>query len=1290
LLVLGCGSDEKTQPSPSQPKDSGVDASVDGSSTDSGSRSDSGPPEGGAPDPDATVIPPSDTCLRVRSTELRARKTILSQKPGGSQNQDQTITITKAALYGDFVKSCGLAACHGGGDKPNEQSPTPFKFTEGSFGDRDTLGSEALERILNSDPIKVMPPGSGDGSKRREDDPIRVLGEQLKLWQEAGFPDQFDIVIRQPPDEGNLDTDPYLMGTALGESLTNIGSCLPTAKIEHKLDEMETIDDMFASVQTFDDLPDTLNETDLVSLDSEVLARRGVYSYAPTYMLFSDNAEKMRYVRVPVGTSITYNPQTKEFDVPENTRFYKTFLKKVIDKNGEVGYRKMETRLIVSRHNEELPDGTFRPKALKVVYAWDQDERMARKVTDPLRSGQPWSDRLCPYVTDESKPRDPQKNPIIERVATSCTYMTADEMQDPNSGTIRHYAIPSTERCDQCHMGSHSRSYILGFTPYHADRRAPGEGGIFEDPADGEEDQLKRLIEYGVVTGIEPGEAKLEESQGDRKPRNNYELTAQGYMMGNCSFCHNPNGFPTQQNPVLGPFDLFPSDVGGIFQFPLEKFSSRAKFGVAQQVRYPYITPAFGNHPNGSAITSAKVFSTGEPSPVVDLVPDVSITGAKIWKILDGAPDVKYSRFDLDTDGTPKGPEFTFLGPWRSLIWRNVYTPFTYSEDNAIFIHMPRNVPGYDCRAQKIMADWMLSIPSKDCRNLDPEQVPVVCEGKEAVAIPGQGYNLDQPFEEVLPSSPDYKLAARDGEKRVEAFNGSVTAQNCPTDDDIVDPKVVLSPKILGTERKEYMAPQDQLGVPPNGDRVVKDAQAWAGISDGVPDHPHWVPVDNTDNYSQGWTPRRSNWEAVIAERSVPVSNAVNAVIDQLQGFHLSDEQRDFSERLVPMGLWRQDCWTSTVASGSRTVVELQNTVLKRGANDLRDLELWVMEFDSKNVPLPPLAPVHSQSRGEAVFRAICQNCHGRSADSRSPLASTIGELTGGETRVANFVDGILGPKAAPGTFAEDAFRINHGATPADWQVRYMLFMGLGGTESVIPEIAISLVKTSPFYGIPVLAGNSTGANMLQAASGKCNDVLNALWDVDEQLRVHPKKGRSTFLAGTGEYELWEALCGYHNEPVVRVLNSSDQGEILFTTSTPILYRAQDDSGAWIYPTDHPVGNRLGKFQKGIQPDNYLPWCVRPTNEVSREKLLEIFEAQGVSDALAPICPEQIFATAFGGKELYRIGGGADAFDNSAFVTRVNNRGAMNAGTAAYYYLDGITKGTLTPSPAFDSCKDAP
>jgi mono/diheme cytochrome c family protein len=1256
--------------------------------------------------------PASGQCTKVTAEDLRGRKAVTTAGgvPGTGGNTT-TLTISRAGLWSEFEVRCGQPTCHGSRDGTVDPLfAGRYTISEETFHTRPNIGSGGQESILSSDEDKVMPPGSGDGTKRRANDPIRLLGERLAAWEKAGFPDSFQVQVNQPAPvltDPGISEDPYRLSSDLAVSLTNIGSCLPVAKLHRSTDETQALDRMFAAAQSIDDLPETLVETDLVSLDSELLARRAVYSYAPTYTLFSDNAAKMRYVRVPMGKKVRYNPVTKDFDIPPNTRFYKTFLRKVVDKDGEVGHRKMETRLIVSRPDEQLADGSWEVRALMVVYAWDKDERMAHKVTDPLRNLQPWADRLCPYVEDEREPRTQKENPIIPATQrTSCTYMTEEEVANPASGKVRHYAIPSQERCVQCHMGSSNRSFILGFTPWHVDRRAEGEGGIIEAPHPDELDQLERLIEYGVIEGLEPGQAKLEESQFSRKPRNDFELRAQGYMMGNCAFCHNPGGFPTIENPVLKEFDLFPTATGGVFQFPLEKFSPRAKVGPKQDLRFPYITPALGDfapadgYETGSG--DAKVLDVGilEKAPTNDwLVPFNERTNHSLQDV---------EEFDVISG------RFTFVGPWRSLIWRNVYTPFTYEEDNTIFIHMPRNVPGFDCKAQKIMAEWMLSIPSIP-KLTSPEVVDMMTG--EIISPRISAYRKDmpgfeQPFLEVRPGDLpyakaregedpfpkggrfyNYDRAAFDANQRILRYRNGLTGQHCPDDEDIVDALVVNS--------KEFAAPFDRGTM--NGPRVNQAAQGL--IPDRVPDHAHWVPLDTTDAPGR-WAPRRPDWKGVLVDRDpkFTVSPKVKKVIDELLALHLTPEREAFSTQPVPMGLWHPQCRDSEEAKASKNVAQAR--VEERTAGP-RGMYRWLFERRENgslrwSQPSELAERVHSQSRGEAVFRAICMNCHGKDIDSRSPLASTILELTGAQTRVANFVEGIYGPLGAPGQYAEGEFsQAGRGGTPADWQARYMVFMGMGGTESVIPSIALKLVSTSAFYGAAPAAGEGiSDANMLESARTLCRDVLRTNWNVfdtndnnAELALVLRTLGPQPFVRGTGHFELWASICGFQNTPTVQVFTNVVNDVKVpgvpfrafeFSAQIKQVFRAKDALGQWVYPPNHPVGTMAGKVERGIKPTNALPWCLKPPDEEKREIARAYFRRHGMTrDEDMPFCPRELFAQTFG-RNIHEIL--PKPFDQE-LQDAWTRTGAINAGVAAYYYMDGVTKGKLKPQVAFDECK---
>ena len=140
-------------------------------------------------------------------------------------------------------------------------------------------------------------------------------------------------------------------------------------------EEMEQKDALFATMATSNDLPDTLFETDLVSLESATLARRRVFSYAPTYTLFSDNAGKMRHVRVPLGETIRYDAENKRLshprqhallqDVPQEG--HRRRRQRRLAQDGDAPHRRPTT-------TKRSRTASFGTRALRAAYAWDKDE----------------------------------------------------------------------------------------------------------------------------------------------------------------------------------------------------------------------------------------------------------------------------------------------------------------------------------------------------------------------------------------------------------------------------------------------------------------------------------------------------------------------------------------------------------------------------------------------------------------------------------------------------------------------------------------------------------------------------------------------------------------------------------------------------------------------------------------------------------------------------------------------------------------------------------------------------
>ena len=236
-------------------------------------------------------------------------------------------------------------------------------------------------------------------------------------------------------------------------------------------------------------------------------------------------------MRVPQGKSIHFDKATQSFQIPPNTRFYKTFLKKIIDTDGHERFRKIETRIIVARPDIEHADGTTEVDALFGTYAWNDNETAAQLVTDPLLNSEPFRDRLITYITDE-----PKAQAIRDKKPRNLTYALED------AKVVRRYAIPGSERCIQCHMGSPSKSFVLGFLPMQIRRRPVGEGGVIEPSGPDELTQLERLIDYGIITGINsPSDSYRSKSRKEIGSRaTNIELKAQGYLLGNCAALPQP------------------------------------------------------------------------------------------------------------------------------------------------------------------------------------------------------------------------------------------------------------------------------------------------------------------------------------------------------------------------------------------------------------------------------------------------------------------------------------------------------------------------------------------------------------------------------------------------------------------------------------------------------------------------------------------------------------------------------------------------------------------------------
>lgn len=1191
-----------------------------------------------APSPDAAVGRPPDgattesppatgpveKCRPAMGQAGPARTQLMQEGAGPSAPEVSVNTMTVEQLYEGFDKLC--SACHG-----NPAAKMGNLLVRGLDDFKLSVGQDSLDRIKTTDRALAMPKDNKLLSERAAANPkdgVVVLALRLEAWLKANkastFPDPTSSPST-PTDNAPVFTNgqPYALSKSLGSSLTNMGSCIPAREVvSSDVEPMNKLDAKFASILKFQDLPTKLSETDLFTLDSQLLAQQGVISFAPGYTLWADDAHKMRYVRVPRGESIKFVIATQSFDIPDNTRFYKTFLKEVKDKSGNVGYRKMETRLIIARKSVEKP-GSDLPeiKAVYATYQWNADETEATLLAEPYKDGTDFADRIIEYVKDEA----------IDEALTAKMDRYADPFAE---GAKRHYALPGADRCVQCHLGQ--PSFVLGFLPLQIRRRPVGEGGVVEPAEPDELNQLERFIDYGLVTGITKAEIArkilpLEKSQGERNPRNEHELAAQGYMLGNCAHCHNPNGYTSRTAPLLKTvLNFLPSpDGGGIFQFPLDRVSPRIKRSLPQVdnpkldvksaekdtaqavvVEMPYITPS--RYDVGSGPLSPYDWRSTVPSYV-------DPTNTRVY--------------------TPPT-----LAPWRSLIFRNVHSGFTYSDNTTIFPHMPQSTAGHDCRAPKLLGEWMLSIPSIDYEF-----------EKDTVRL--ERDNRPQPYVEVPVGHPRYAEALKAAQQRVVDFANDPAVTECSNAADIIDANAASLDPVLW-----------------DASVLTPTSSEWPRR---IPERAHWVSLDNRVALSTTWEPRNQSWKQSLVDGMVPPpadptpENVAKQeeqalLLPILQRSRWDAELKRFALEEVPFGFWQKkpECKLEGVKKASSYAPDPRWTWLDR----VKDRE----------------QPVYSQAPGAAIFGMICINCHGASFEANGRQANVVVEITGGRVTVANFRDGLFGPRTSPGAGRQSVFTTPGVDSPDDWAARYLAWMALGGTLKPIPPAVLQVVGDTPVLGKTISRGAAASANMLEVAKVVCAAVLPTAAQAGYATKKYSRE--------IGDYDLWRRVCAFRNQVPVREI-SVDSDTILKVS----IERDAVHEEVRLYRRDSPAylpGTQFwdlydGTMKTGVGQGVVEPECLAPKVNGS----LGPAESQRAFDAayeaararntpgLRPVCP---------GSSLVQQPGAPLPEKTPLTVEEQNSwalQGAVNAGFAVFSYVDAVTRNQVPVQLAYDQCE---
>jgi uncharacterized repeat protein (TIGR03806 family) len=210
----------------------------------------------------------------------------------------------------------------------------------------------------------------------------------------------------------------------------------------------------------------------------------GLTPYALNTPLFSDYAEKQRYVFMPPGKHAAYT-QAGVLDLPVGAVLVKTFAYPADFRKPKEAVRFIETRLLIHRAAGWVP----------LTYVWNAA----------------------------------QTDAVLKRAGAR----TDVTFTDAKGETVKFsYAVPNVNQCKECHS--------LGEALTPIGPKARNLNGDYAY-ATGAENQLAHWTRAGILTGA-PAPANAPATPHWDDPKTPIQARALAYLDANCAHCHNPRG----------------------------------------------------------------------------------------------------------------------------------------------------------------------------------------------------------------------------------------------------------------------------------------------------------------------------------------------------------------------------------------------------------------------------------------------------------------------------------------------------------------------------------------------------------------------------------------------------------------------------------------------------------------------------------------------------------------------------------------------------------------------------
>jgi uncharacterized repeat protein (TIGR03806 family) len=241
---------------------------------------------------------------------------------------------------------------------------------------------------------------------------------------------------------------------------------------------------------------------------SDLTPNEEVVPYSVNSALFSNYAEKLRFIKLPEGAASDYN-DSASFEFPLNTVLIKNFYYPKDFRNQAKGRELVETRLLVKQES-----------------GW----------------------QAYPYIWNKEQ-TDAFYDPAGETKQISYVNSSGKKVTVP-------YAIPNKNQCKGCH-NRNGKMEPIGTTA-----RQLNKDHMY---ASGSQNQLQQWVSKGILRNVPesvPALAKWDDATVNLNDR------ARAYLDANCAHCHSRSGPANTSGLYL---DFFENDPGhlGVFKAPV-------------------------------------------------------------------------------------------------------------------------------------------------------------------------------------------------------------------------------------------------------------------------------------------------------------------------------------------------------------------------------------------------------------------------------------------------------------------------------------------------------------------------------------------------------------------------------------------------------------------------------------------------------------------------------------------------------------------------------------------------